>query len=42
MSTPNGKLGSFRFKINEITYSKGRALLQMYTVVPQTKRGNCM
>jgi len=30
------------FKNNEITYPKGRALMQMYRVVPQTKRGNAM
>jgi len=27
-------------KSNENTYPKGRALMQMYRVVPQTKRGN--
>ena len=30
----------FFFQNNENTYSKGRALMQMYRVVPQTKRGN--
>ena len=33
------KHGSFRFKSNENTYPKGRALMQMYRVVLQTKRG---
>ena len=28
-------------KSNENTYPKGRALMQMYRVVPITKRGNC-
>jgi len=28
--------------IVEITYPKGRALMKMYRVVPQTKRGNCI
>jgi len=27
-------------KSNENTHPKGRALMQMYRVVPQTKRGN--
>jgi len=31
----------FFVKINENTYPKGRALMQMYRIVPQTKRGNC-
>jgi len=26
---------------NENTYTKGRALMQMYRVVPITKKGNC-
>jgi len=30
----------FFVKSNENTYSKGRALMQMYRVVPITKRGN--
>jgi len=30
----------FFVKSNENTYPKGRALMQMYRVVPQTKRGN--
>ena len=30
----------FFVKINENTYPKGRALMQMYRVVPKTKRGN--
>ena len=30
----------FFVKSNENTYPKGRALIQMYEVVPQTKRGN--
>ena len=32
----------FFVKNNENTYPKGRALMQMYRVVPITKRGNCM
>ena len=40
MSTSNSKHGNFLFKNNEITYQKGRALMQMYSVVPQTIRGN--
>jgi len=28
------------FKDNENTYSKGKVLVQMYRVVPITKRGN--
>jgi len=39
MSTSNSKHGSFLFINNENTYPKGRALMQMYRVVPQTKRG---
>jgi len=31
----------FFVKSNENTYPKGRALMQMYRVVPITKRGNC-
>jgi len=31
----------FSVKSNENTYSKGRALMQMYKVAPITKRGNC-
>ena len=31
----------FFVKSNENTYPKGRALIQMYRVVPKTKRGNC-
>jgi len=30
----------FFVKINENTNPKGRALMQMYRVVPKTKRGN--
>jgi len=30
----------FFVKSNENTYQKGRALTQIYRVVPQTKRGN--
>jgi len=30
----------FFFKSNENTYTKGRALIQMYRVFPKTKRGN--
>jgi len=41
MSTSNSKHGSFLDKNNnENTYPKGRALMQMNRVVPQTKRGN--
>jgi len=40
MSTSKSKHGSFLFKNNENTYRKGRALMQMYRVVPQTKRVN--
>ena len=40
MSTSNVKKDGFLFKNNENTYPKGRALMQMYKVVPQTKRGN--
>ena len=35
MSTSNN--GSFLIKNNENTYPKGRALIHMYIVVPQTK-----
>jgi len=31
----------FFVKSNENIYPKGRALMQMYRVVPITKRGNC-
>ena len=31
----------FFVKSTENTYPKGRALMQMYRVVPITKRGNC-
>ena len=31
----------FFVKSNENTYPKGRALMQMYKVVPIKKRGNC-
>jgi len=31
----------FFVKSKENTYPKGRALIQMYGVVPITKRGNC-
>ena len=34
------KNGSFFIKHNEYTYPKGRALMQMYRTVSQTKRGN--
>jgi len=37
MSASNSKPGSFLFKYN--TYPKGRALMQLYRVVSQTKRG---
>jgi len=40
MSTSNSKHGSFLFFKRVSTYPKGRALMQMYRVVPQTKRGN--
>ena len=33
-------VGFFLFKNNENTYPKGRALMHMYRVVPQTKSGN--
>jgi len=32
----------FLVKSYENTYPKGRALIQMYRVVPQTKRGNVL
>ena len=32
----------FFAKRNENTYPKGRSLIQMYTVVPITKRDNCL
>ena len=38
MSTSNINL--FIFKNDDDTYQKGRAFMQMYRVVPQTKRGN--
>jgi len=45
MSRSNSKHGSFFIKLylpnTPNTYPKGRALIQMYRVVPQTKRGNC-
>jgi len=31
----------FFVKSNENTYPKGRLIMQMYRVVPITKRGNC-
>ena len=34
------KHGSFLYKNYEYTYAKGRALMQMYRLVPQTKRRN--
>ena len=34
------KLVFFFLKIMKIPTKKGRALMQMYRVVPQTKRGN--
>jgi len=40
MSTPNSKHGYFPFNNNENTYPKGKALMQMYRVVPQMKREN--
>ena len=40
MFEPNSNHGSFLFKNNENTYPKGRALMKLYRVVPQTKRGN--
>ena len=33
------KHGSFLLKVNENINPKGRALMQMYRVVPETKRG---
>ena len=42
MSTSNSKHGSFLSTNNEITCPKGSALMQMYIVVPQTKRGNSL
>jgi len=39
MSTSNGKHNRLQ-KTNQNTYPKGRALMQMYRVVRQTKRGN--
>jgi len=39
MTTYNNKqYGSIPFENKENTYPKGRALLQMYRVVPKTKR----
>ena len=35
----NSKYGSCLFKNNENIYRKGRALMQMYRVVPQTCKG---
>ena len=32
----------FFVKSNENAYQKGRALMQMYRVIPQTRRGNTM
>ena len=41
MDTSNNKHSIFLDKNNENTYTKGRALMQMYRVVPQTtKRGS--
>jgi len=40
LSTYHGKHGNFHLKHTENTYAKGRALMQMYRVVPQIKRGN--
>ena len=41
MSISNTKQSSFLLqKNNENTHPKGRALMQMYRVVPQMKRGN--
>ena len=37
MPTSNNKHGSFLIKNNENIYPKGRALIHMYRVVPQTK-----
>jgi len=37
MSTSNSTHGSFLFEYNANTYQKGRALIQMYRVVLQTK-----
>jgi len=43
MSTSNSRHSSkFFTKNNEKTYPKGRALMQMYGVVPQTKRWNAI
>jgi len=33
---------SFLLKINENTYTKGRALMPMQRVVPKTKRGSSL
>ena len=38
VSTQNSYHGSFLFKNVENTYPKGRALVQMYRVVSQTKK----
>jgi len=43
MSTSNSRHSSkFFTKNNEKIYPKGRALMQMYGVVPQTKRWNAI
>jgi len=43
MSTSNSRHSSkFFTKNNEKIYPKGRALMQMYVVVPQTKRWNAI
>jgi len=38
MSKSKSKHSSFLYKNNENMYPKGRALMPMYIVVPQTKR----
>ena len=38
MSISNRRHGSVLFKNDENTYQKGRAIMQMYRVVHQTKR----
>jgi len=40
MYTSNSKYRSVLFKNDDNTYPKGRALMQMYRVVPKIQRGN--
>ena len=40
--TVNMVVKKFFVNSNENTYSKGRALMQMYKIVPITKRGNSL